>query len=144
MIFKFAVVQDILEKLVPASKVFEGEGLMIHEVAASIGVTTEALDEMIDDFDAENVPIDSNIHFFDLEADEIEANKWKLKQEYLKAGHESRKSANRETQVVEVDETVSVSECHLPAMRAGSKVAKDVRQLLNQRLRSSRVNFSRQ
>ena len=64
MSFTFAVVQDILEKLVPASKVFEGEGLMIHEVAASIHVTTEALNEMIDDFDAENVPINSNIIFF--------------------------------------------------------------------------------
>ena len=74
----------------------------------SIDVTFEALSEIIDNFDIEN-----------------------LKCKYLKTGHESRKVASPETHLDEVDEVVGICECHLVAMGTVSKLAKDLKQLLN-------------
>ena len=52
---------DILEKTVPASKVFEGEKLLSFEIKESINRTVLDLEEYTDD-DCEN--LDSHLHRF--------------------------------------------------------------------------------
>ena len=60
---KTCVYLDLLEAVRPASKVFEGEGLMIHEVKSTINMTTLELSEFEDCDDIEN-DITSHIRRF--------------------------------------------------------------------------------
>ena len=47
MLFKFALVIGMLEKIVPVSKVFESDSLPIYEVSAQIAITVDFLEEVI-------------------------------------------------------------------------------------------------
>lgn len=50
MLFKFASVIGMLEKIVPESKVFESDSLPIYEVSAQIAITVDFLEEVIQKF----------------------------------------------------------------------------------------------
>lgn len=50
MLFKFASVTGMLEKIVPESKVFESDSLPVYEVSAQIAITVDFLEEVIQKF----------------------------------------------------------------------------------------------
>ena len=76
---------DILEKSVPASMVFEGDGLMPHEIAPNIELTQIDLQEIIEHNAAGELPLDSNLRYFTSEAEEQNIS---FSHMYCTAGHE--------------------------------------------------------
>ena len=84
---------DILEKSVPASMVFEGDGLMPHEISPNIEMTQMELQELLDYNVDDELPIDSNLRYFTSEATEQSVSYSHM---YCRAAHELRKPCNRE------------------------------------------------
>ena len=126
---------DILEKTVPASKVFEGEKLLPFEIKESINRTVSDLEEYTDD-DCEN--LDSHLHRFPIVLNE-ETEKFSLVSKFDSPGDQKKNLENR--QPVRIDfkvwsMTFLNEESQRASMSARKKVAATMIQLLRERFES--------
>ena len=83
---------DILEKTVPASKVFEGEKLLPFEIKESINRTVSDLEKYNDD-DCEN--LDSHLHQFPIALNE-ETEKFSLVSKFDSPGYQKKNLENHQ------------------------------------------------
>ena len=84
---------DVLEKITPASKVFEGEGLLAYEVRPSIDYTLIELEECKESAGEADKFLDSHLARFKLR--EGTEGGFSLSAEYLKDGEASKKAADK-------------------------------------------------
>ena len=84
---------DVLEKITPASKVFEGEGLLAYEVRPSIDYTLMELEECKESAGKADEFLDSNLARFKLREDT--EGGFSLSEDYLKGGEVSKKAADK-------------------------------------------------
>ena len=85
---------DILEKMKPASKVFEGEGLLAYDVKPCVDLTIMELEQCKDSVGTNDEFLDSNLAR--LEVNDEEPGIQHLFGTFLKAGNATKAPANRE------------------------------------------------
>ena len=93
---------DLLDKISPISLVFEGNDLLPCEIQPSLLLTLEGLDELTNAKEVNDVPIDSNLRYFSVEASDGDATA-SISIEYQQSGNEKRKERNKEFTTVTVD-----------------------------------------
>ena len=133
ILYKCCSYLDIVERITPASKRFEESELLPFELASTLRILHNDLDELIDidPDDVEDVPIDSNLRRFTYTEQENE--KLSFTRSYVKAGHEKRKPANREEIKVTMEGfSHSNHGLHAP-LNALSRVAREIKTSLNVR-----------
>ena len=129
MLFKFAASLDLLEKVVPASIVFEGEGLMTYEMSSTVNMTIVELDDLIADCENHAVPINSYLRYFNINVDET-TKAISISKNYLESGHELSSPANQENLVVEVEDTVGAPGSESPSLAAMLRVSSNLKDIL--------------
>ena len=132
MLFKFAANLDLLEKVVPSSMVFEGEGLMAYEVSSTVNMTIVELGDLIADCENDVVPIDSYLRYFNINVDET-TNAISISRDYVKSGHELRNPANQENIFVEVEDMVGTPGSEGPSLAAMLRVSSNLKDILIKR-----------
>ena len=89
---------DILEKVKPASMVFEGDDLVPHELNTNIEITITELQELLE---SSEIPIDSNMLFYQFQQSG-DGGETKAVHQFCKRGHERKKPVNREYKEIAV------------------------------------------
>ena len=126
---------DILEKTVPASKVFEGEKLLPFEIRESINRTMTDLEEYADD-DCDN--LDSHLHRFAIVGNE-ENDNLSLVVKFDSPGDQKKKLENRKPVHIDFKDwsmTFLNEDSQKMAISTRNKVAETLIELLRERFQS--------
>ena len=84
---------DVLDKIRPASKVFEGNGLLAYEIKPTIDLTLVELEDCMNDAGSDHEFLDSHLSRFRLKKDDLGINT--LSSEFVKEGDVLKPEASR-------------------------------------------------
>ena len=132
---------DVLEKITPASKVFEGEGLLAYEVMPSVDYTLMELEECKESAGEADEFLDSNLARFKLREDT--EGGFSLSAEYLKDGEASKKAADKRAFMTYNFEGMRhlSNKSRVKASRSKAKVIENLSSLLSDRFNDFRVGI---
>ena len=129
-LYKACAYLDVVEVIVPCSKVFESNELLPFHLAPTLKILDSNLTDMVDN-DPEEIAIDSHVRLFTLS--ESEDGKQLVKRTYLKAGHERRNIQNREDIDVVMENITHSRHGTSASVNACARVAADLKLVLNTR-----------
>eukprot|EP00112_Aurelia_sp_Birch-Aquarium-sp1_P010898 Seg2305.5 transcript_id=Seg2305.5/GoldUCD/mRNA.D3Y31 product="Zinc finger protein 862" protein_id=Seg2305.5/GoldUCD/D3Y31 len=125
---KMAYYVDVLDAAVPASLIFEGNGVMPYEISESIESTAVELDHLEASAGSDEELLDSNVarHKYNEETKRVHGI-------YMKEGHGRNKAQNRENIEVEIQGMTYSSTGRANAAAAKKATALEVKRLLRHR-----------
>ena len=100
---------DILDKISPASLVFEGNGLLAYEVDATVKYTKLELENLAENTGTPDEFLDSHLARFPLTTDE--EGETRLTVSFTKYGHNLRKPCNREYRNITFERYDKIVQC---------------------------------
>lgn len=123
---------DLLEKITPASLVFECDGLLPGDIAATIQMTCLELEDLAENIDTPEELLDSHLSRFQFNYDD-DGNVY-LQSTYVKHGDMLKKAANRESMEIKFENFTEVNQQSMSAAsREKKKIAEKLVETLQER-----------
>lgn len=125
---------DVLEKITTTSLIFEGEGLLAHEIMSTIRMTLLELQDMVDSTGIEDELLDSHLSRFQFVDEDGEKS---LSATFVRRNQMLRAAQNREYRTIELENFTTLNDAAIEiASREKKKIASELIDYLENRFSS--------